>query len=68
MDYTSLAERVIVLETEWTQAKEDLKKINLKLDELLILKSKGLGALWLIGLLIGSGLTSFVVHLFGKPQ
>ena len=54
-------ERLSVLETEWTQIHDDITDIKSKLDELLHLKSKGLGAFWIISLLslIGSSVVAF---------
>lgn len=49
--HQTLQERVAVLETKL----EKLDKIEGKLDELLDLKSKGMGALSLVGLILGSG-------------
>lgn len=51
-----LAERVAVLETKL----EKLDSIESKLDDLLHLKSKGMGALWLVSLLVGSGMLGLV--------
>ncbi len=69
----SLVERVAVLETERTQTRDDIREIKAKLDELLTLKSRGLGALWFIGilLLVGSGAAAFVynvLNVLGKPH
>jgi hypothetical protein len=66
-----LAERVAVLETEWSNTKDDLKEIKGKLDDLLHLKSKGMGALGLVSLLIGSGMIGLVitiVNIFRQPH
>ena len=54
-------ERLSVLETEWTQIHDDITDIKSKLYELLHLKSKGLGAFWIISLLllIGSSVVAF---------
>lgn len=67
-EYTILAERISVLETEKRQTREDLKDIKSKLDELLTLKAKGLGALWFIGilLLLGSGIAAFVYNILNS--
>lgn len=70
-DHLTIPERVSVLETEFTQVKADLDEIKLKLDDLLHLKSKGMGAFWLIGILIGSGiigLFSTLSNIFNKPH
>jgi len=57
------AERISALETEFAATKQDLKDIKAKLDELLHLKSKGLGAFWFVSLLISSGLVGVVVTI-----
>lgn len=53
-------ERIAVLETKAEAVAINLKSINDKLDELLHLKSKGMGAIWLVGILLGSGLLGIV--------
>lgn len=66
-DWHELYERVAVLETRLN----DLDEIKGKLDELLHLKSKGAGALWLVSLVIGSaivGLFSNIVQFFNRPH
>lgn len=56
-------ERIAVLEIEVAQLKTVLIDINSKLDSLLDLKSKGMGAFWLIGLIIGVGGITLVTTL-----
>jgi hypothetical protein len=66
-----IGERVAILETKINEMEHYLKDINDKLDELLHLKSKGMGALWLVSLLIGSGvlgLVALVSQLFNRPH
>lgn len=66
-----LVERITVLETEWDATKKDLEEIKGKLDELLHLKSRGMGALWLVSLLISSGMVGLVISIssfFHKPH
>lgn len=58
-----LAERIAVLEAESDTMKQDLKDIKGKLDELLELKSRGMGALWLVSLLIGSGTMGLIIAI-----
>lgn len=60
-----LSERVAVLENEWETAKGDLHDIKEKLDELLHLKSKGMGAIWFVGILLSSGLIGIVATIIG---
>ena len=62
-------ERIAVLETKVTALETRLGSIEGKLDQLLELKSKGMGALSLVGLLLGSGIIGViltVVNLFGQ--
>jgi hypothetical protein len=64
-------ERIAVLEVKFDLLKQDLDDIKTKLDELLHLKSKGMGALGLVSLLIGSGMLGVIVSLFSifaKPH
>lgn len=69
--YKPIGERVAVLETEQDTFRADLKDIKDKLDELLTLKAKGMGAFGLVSLLIGSGLIGIVftlVQFFNRPH
>lgn len=50
------AERIAVLELEVKNLKDAVNTTNSKLDELLELKSKGMGAFWLLSILLGSGI------------
>lgn len=59
----TLYERVAVLEVQNAETMKSLVGIEAKLDELLQLKAKGMGALWLIGLIAGSGLLGIVAAL-----
>lgn len=63
------AERIAVLEHKVEAMEENLKGISQKLDTLLELKSKGLGAFWLVGLIFGSGIIGIAVTAFSffKP-
>lgn len=56
----SPAERLAVLETKFDQMKEDHAIIMTKLDDLLELKHKGLGAVWFISLILGAGITAAI--------
>lgn len=70
--FKPLGERVAVLETKQEEINGKLEAITEKLDALLELKAKGMGALGLISLLIGSGVIGIVftvLQLFnGKPH
>lgn len=59
----SLPERVAVLETELGTVKGDLKEIKDKLDDLLTLKARGMGALSLVSLIIGSGVIGLILTI-----
>lgn len=63
----SLAERVVRLEVEVTQLTKMLeehqtttKEMNDKLDSLLTLRHKGVGAFWLASALMGTGIVGFL--------
>jgi hypothetical protein len=62
----SLAERVVRLETEVPQLRAMVtehqnltKEMDKKLDELLTLRSKGVGVFWLASGLVGTGIFGF---------
>lgn len=59
------AERIAVLETKFDELQKDLVSISGKLDELLELKTKGMGAVWLVGLIFGSGILGLVAFVSG---
>lgn len=59
-----LAQRVAVLETNSVATTEKLESIEVKLDNLLELKAKGMGALGLASLVIGSGFLGLIALLF----
>lgn len=54
------AQRIAVLELEVRSTKDALSDVNKKLDELLQLRSKGVGAFWLASTLLGTGLVGAV--------
>lgn len=56
--FLSPAERLAVLETKFDQMKADHLEIITKLDDLLELKHKGLGAVWFVSLIIGATITA----------
>lgn len=56
----SLHERVAVLEIEVATIQTSQKAIIDKLDELLHLKSQGMGAIWLVGILLSSGVVGLI--------
>lgn len=56
-------ERIAVLETQVKTMSERFDSFEEKLDEVLELKNKGLGAFWLASALIGSGILSGIFSL-----
>lgn len=61
------AERIATLELEVKTLKELISNIDGKMDELLSLKQKGMGAIWFATILFGAGslgLTSFLMSWF----
>lgn len=64
-NHNHLEARVAVLETKWETVESDVKEIKDKLDELLHLKSKGMGALWFVGILLSSGILGIVSMAMG---
>lgn len=58
--FTRLSERVAVLETNAQSTKTTLESIETKLDSLLELKSKGMGAIGLASLVLGSGVLGLI--------
>ena len=61
----SAQERIAVLETRFDQLIIDNKDIKDKLEELVNLKHRGLGAFWLVGLIIGTGVVGFISTVLG---
>lgn len=59
-EFLSLPERVAILETRVSAIEILLNQIDTKLDELIQLKAKGLGAISLVTLIVGSGLIGVV--------
>lgn len=57
----SIPERVAVLETRMTNVEHLLEQIDHKLDDLIEFKSKGMGAVGLVGVLITSGIVGVVL-------
>jgi len=57
-------ERIAVVEHQVSKLVEDVKNMDHKLDQLLELKAKGMGAFWFASLIVGTGVagmfTTFV--------
>lgn len=69
--YKPIGERVAVLETKAEDVADKLEAIKEKLDELLTIKAKGMGALGLVALLIGSGALGIIaacMQFFSHPH
>jgi hypothetical protein len=58
------AERLAVLEVEMRQTKRQLQQMDGKLDDLLALRNKGIGAFWLASALTGTGIIGGVSLLW----
>jgi hypothetical protein len=57
------AERIAALEVQVSDMQKQQQQINDKLDELLALRNKGIGAFWLSSGLLGTGIVGFIVQL-----
>lgn len=57
------AERIAALEVRVSEMQKQQQQINDKLDELLALRNKGIGAFWLSSGLLGTGIVGFIVQL-----
>jgi len=58
------AQRIAVLELEVKNLNTELSDVNKKLDELLQLRSKGVGAFWLASSLLGTGIVGALIMVF----
>jgi len=58
------AERITAVEIKLEKVTESTAEIKDKLDELLQLKSKGVGAFWLASTLLGTGIVGVIFALF----
>jgi len=58
-------ERIALLEYKHDMRVEELIEINKKLDELLALRHKGIGAFWLASSLFGTSIIGLVTLLWG---
>jgi len=63
---TVLEQEVKTLNVEVNELKEDNKKILGKLDELLELRSKGMGVFWILSGLFGTGIVGLFYTYFGR--
>ena len=56
------AERIAALEVRVADVQKNQQEINDKLDELLAMRNKGIGAFWLASTLLGTGIVGFIVQ------
>ena len=59
------AEEIAALKVEVKVLKDTVADMNRKLDDLIALRYKGLGAFWLASSLVGTGIFGFIYYLFG---
>lgn len=57
------AERITSLEVQVNQLKSSVNSMESKLDDLLALRNKGVGAFWLASALIGTGIIGLVAEI-----
>lgn len=55
-------ERIMALEVRVAEVQRQQTVINDKLDELLDMRNKGIGAFWLVSTLLGTGIVGFTVQ------
>lgn len=56
------AERITALEVRVTDLLKTQQETNQKLDDLLAMRNKGVGAFWLASTLLGTGIVGFIVQ------
>lgn len=59
----SQAERIAALEVRVGDMQKQQQEINDKLDTLLAMRHKGIGAFWLASALLGTGIVGFIAQL-----
>ena len=59
----SQAERIAALEVRVGDMQKQQQEINDKLDTLLAMRHKGIGAFWLASTLLGTGIVGFIAQL-----
>jgi hypothetical protein len=62
---TQYGERIAKLEERVHGLAKQQTEMNAKLDELLVLRNKGMGAFWLASIIVGTGLVGFVMQAIG---
>lgn len=64
-------ERLAALESTVSELKDEQQKMIGKLDELLSIRDKGVGAFWFVSAIFGSGIVASVIailNLFRSPH
>ena len=64
MTMKSIEERIAVLETKNENVEKTLQEVNQKLDDLIALRYKGVGAFWLASALLGTGIVGALTTLW----
>lgn len=59
------AERIASLETQVSLMRNEQIETNKKLDDLLALRNKGVGAFWLASSILGTGIIGVMATIFG---
>ncbi len=57
-------ERIAALETKIANIESKINTIDKKLDDIIDLKNKGLGAFWLASAILGTGIVTFISHIY----
>lgn len=60
MSNNTQAERITALEVQVGDCRSEIRELGNKIDELLALKNKGMGAFWLASIIIGGVFTGLV--------
>ncbi len=60
MSNRTQAERIAALEIQVNLLTSEITEVNRKLDDLLAIKNRGIGAFWLASTLVGASLFGFV--------
>lgn len=58
-------ERLTALEVRVEELRDESKEIGKKLDDLLAMRNKGIGAFWLASSLIGTGMLGVFLQMIG---
>lgn len=64
-DQLNHAERMARVEEQVKNLADVVEKLDAKIDSLLELRNKGIGAFWLMSLLFGTGIAGIIITWFG---